>query len=209
VKEAGETLDPDLSNCSFEQFVAYAFDRPVSVEPGGGWWWEEPPLLVVDPELQLRHATRLFREPAVLKRFTERQIDQGLWFMAMDFTPVAKFFAEPLRNTDLGLELRLNCVRAMFDLYDKLLSSMESGTAAEMWWDLLSDGPPDEPLRLEMLRTLARTLEARLCEKAALHGLSHLARTQEREPVIDRFLQTEHDPSLTTYALRCRSGAEM
>jgi hypothetical protein len=207
VKEAGEALDSDLSRCSFERFVTFAFDRPVSVGPGGGWWWEDNPPLLVDPELQVRHATRLFSEPAILRRFTNEQIDQGFWFMALDYTPLANFFAEPLRNTDVVLELRLNCVRAMFDLYDKLLSLMKSGTAAEMWWDLLQG--VDEPLRIEMVTTLARMLDARLCEKAALHGLNHLAWPREREPLIDRFLQREHDPSLTAYALRCRSGAEM
>jgi hypothetical protein len=126
VKEAGETLDSDLSSCSFERFVAFAFDRPVSVEPGGGWWWDDTPRLIVDPEL---------------------------------------FFAEPLRNTDLELGPRLDCVRAMFVLYDKLFSSMKSGTAAEMWWELLSDGPPDEPLRLEMVKTLARMLDAGCAKK--------------------------------------------
>lgn len=228
--EQNTTFLDDLRGCSFEQFVTYAFDRPVpQTEKDPSWWFaseRESVVLLVDPSLQVDHARRLFADPELLQnRFTPAQIDQGFWFLAFaGIAQCARFFAEPLWTEDVELDLRCRCVRAMFDLYEKLFATHPTETATYMWWDLLASCileelnpsevvlhpvPSHEAVRREMVETLRRilALDARHCREAALHGLNHVAIATERAAIIDPFLAAHTlDEKLTAYARLCRAG---
>lgn len=218
----------DLRGCSFEQFLDYAFDRPVPACRDDLSWWHADPIdevrLLVDAPRQLEHACRLFSDPLLLAtRTSVDQLDQGFWFLALghiepDFAP---FFLQPLWSEHVDLALRCRCVSAMFELYEKLFAEVQIEGAAYMWWDLLSTFQPDlralrphpvptqERVRREMVATLARILHLPQpdCQKAALHGLEHIATAGEREPLIDRYLEDASlDTTLREYARACRGG---
>ena len=226
--------EDDLRGCSFEQFVRSAFDHPCPAEERGPNWWHTEPVdevnLLTDAPRQLEHARTLFLDPLVLQtRFglSVEQIDQGFWFLAIgDYAPdYQPFFSAPLWSEDVDLDLRRSCVAAMFDLYEKLFSSVRADSASSMWWDLLGTFtieqrnnlptlrphpiPAQESVRREMVETLARILglPAPHCQVAALHGLNHIATAEEREPLIDRYLASAAiDATLREYAHACCSG---
>jgi len=218
-----EFLD-DLRGISFDDFVAYAFDRPVPVGREPNWWHsgEDTVVLVVDASLQLRHSALLFHDPLFLTaRFSAEQIEQGFWFLCHDVSDYAEFFPRLLWRDDAPLDLRVEAVRAMFDLYAKLFAPFPTEAATYMWWDLLAEealeekgnfqlpSPDQEAVRREMVSTIARILqlEPRHCQEAALHGLNHVATAEEREPLIDAFLASRGvDDKLRSYALACRAG---
>ena len=125
----------DLRGCSFERFVTYAFDRPLPTSAKAPSWWHDDgdvdAELLVDPELQLAHATRLFTEPLILRgRFNPAQIDQGFWFLAIGHaSDYGRFFVELLWDEQVDAATRCACVAAMFDLYEKLFSPFPAETA--------------------------------------------------------------------------------
>jgi len=219
----------DLRGCSFEHFLTYAFERPPPRSRDDQRWWDDEAVdevhLLVDPELQIEHATALFRDPLVVHaRFTPGQVDQGFWFLAFGHaTDYGAFFVDALWGDDAEAEVRCRCVAAMFDLYEKLFSPFPTETATYMWWDLIAsfvlerraDGEvapklaSQERVRKEMVCTLTRilALDARHCQEAALHGLNHIATASERTPVIEQFMRIRQpDEKLRKYALQCISG---
>src|SRR5205823_7002398 len=119
--------------CSFEHFLTYVFKHPLPRRDGDPSWWHDEDVdevhLLVDPELQVEHATTLFTDPLIVhRRFTPAQLDQGLWFLAFGHnTDYGAFFIDALWGDDVEVELRCRCVAAMFDLYEKLFSPFPTG----------------------------------------------------------------------------------
>ena len=219
----------DLRRASFEAFLAHAFDRA-----GDAWHVDEAQPsteLLVDPALQLAHAEKLLRAPAVLQRFTPSQRQQGLWFLPGRFQP--DFFSQQLWNHDLPSGARISCVAAMEVLYRDLFAKEPHGNDAHMWFDLLEDAasgkPGDsaagvfcadcEPVRRTVLGVLDSVLamSADHCRRAALHGLHHWGTAAERARIVDGWLRQMNDAeldatapgekqSLRSFALLCRAG---
>jgi hypothetical protein len=219
----------DLRGCSFEAWVAFAFDRPVPAGKEANWWHlhedDAEMFLIVDPVLQVEHARRLFSDPLFLRdRFTAAQLEQGFWFLSSSGPTVCgKFFADHLWDSRFPLELRRAAIGAMFDLYAKLFALFPTEDATYMWWDLLvsnviedDDGESivprsdadQEQVRLAMVATLGRILqlEQRHCQEAAMHALKHIATPRERSALIDPFLRLPRDEKLLAYARECRAG---
>lgn len=219
----------DLRGCSFEEWVAFAFDHPVPVGKEPNWWHlhedDAEMFLVVDPALQLEHGRRLFTDPLILRdRFTPAQLEQGFWFLSFSGSTVCgKFFADHLWDKGVSIDSRRAAIDAMFDLYAKLFASYPTESATYMWWDLIasdviedergesivpSSDADQEQVRLGMIATLGRILQLdpRHCQEAALHGLNHIATPEERAALIDPFLQLPRDEKLLRYARACRAG---
>ena len=226
---AAPTRTVDLRGASFDAFLAHAFDRA-----SDAWQVDEAQpatALLVDPALQLAHAEKLLRAPAVLQRFTPAQRQQGLWFLPGWFQP--DFFSQQLWNHDLPQGKRISCVAAMEVLYRDLFATDPHGPDAHMWFDLLEDAAPGkpgdsaagvfcadcEPVRRTLLGVLDSVLAmpADRCRRAALHGLNHWGTAAERARIIDAWLirtaaaeldavaPGEKEP-LRSFAQLCRAG---
>jgi hypothetical protein len=218
----------DLRGCSFEEWVAFAFDRPVPAGGEANWWHlhenDAEMVLMVDPALQVEHGRRLFADPLFLReRFTPAQLEQGFWFLSFSGPTVCgSFLADHLWNKSVPIDSRRAAIDAMFDLYAKLFAPYPTESATYMWWDLLASNvlekhgesvvprsdADQEQVRLAMVATLGRILqlEQRHCQEAALHGLNHIATPQERAEFIDPLLQLLRDEKLLAYARECRAG---
>ncbi len=216
-------------SASFAAWVAAVFDHPVG---GPEWYWgesfaDEWGALEVTDRLTVKYLTRLFREPAVLARFSLDQVAQGIWFLVGDASP-----AQPSRAlVEQGVPLaeRIECVRTMIDFFGDFVAPAAPGPAdtdrnafhiaCYMWWDIFpSWGGPraGEPaLHVACLEVMADVLWLRseLCQLSALHGLNHWhphhAGAVER--IVDAFLDRASDVTtrVREYALLARRGAAL
>ncbi len=103
----------------------------------------------------------------------------------------------------------------MYELFARLFAREPLDTASYMWWDLLTDGldmadefpVPDGPrVASVMFDVLGQVLnvEARGCQKAALHGLNHL-RDPRTGAVVKEWIARHPtlDPDLLHFAESC------
>jgi hypothetical protein len=196
----------DLSNASFDDFVAFVFDRDVLFESEGKdyWYWH------VDVEFQAENIgayyVRMFRQPEfLLTRFTKTQLEEGFW--AIQGPNLDCSVSRIIEDADVPLSVREACIRSMADLFERLFATEPFDTSVGMWWDSLcydwhcgnrNRQRSDEDLELQdiFFQTLARVLviDSWICQGAALHGLSHLHHPETKE-LVERFVD-EH-PSLT------------
>jgi hypothetical protein len=198
----------DLSEFSFDEFIAFLFDRDIPEKSGkwNPWYWHTE--VVFDPVRICDYYIRLFKEPRfLLERFSPAQLEEGFWaisshgFLGCSATDL-------FWNEVLPLSAREECVRSMFYLYRDLFAFEPSETAGFMWWDsvcwhLWHRGQKDrlrggEDLSMQdvMFETLAKilALDSENCQHAALHGLGHLQHPATQETINDYLRQ---HPSLS------------
>jgi hypothetical protein len=196
----------DLTNSTFDDFVAFLFDRDVSLESDGQdyWYWH----LEVEFNAKMIGAyyVRLFRQPEfLLARFTKLQLEEGFW--AIQGPNLDCSVSRIIDDSDLPLAFREECIRSMADLFQRLFATEPFDSSVQMWWDSLcydwhcgnknrERGGEDLELQDVFFQTLAKVLaiESWICQRAALHGLGHLHHPQTKE-LIERFVD-EH-PTLT------------
>ncbi len=216
-----------LSNLSFEQWIAYVFDRPVK-DPAWYFaidsdWWEG------SPQEKVVFITRAFENAAdVLQPFSDEQLNQGLWFIASNGCSDYMF---AFLNPGVDWPLRQRGLRSMRNLYQQCFATRctphlshldEPGanplnSVCYMWFDLLPIfGMPDDPQRNavdgEMLSLMGAILDLDhiACQEAALHGLGHWQSRYPAQvvPLIQSFLQ--RNPGLRSelrqYASSARRG---
>ena len=197
--------DPiDATRYGFEEWIRFAFDRPVAKER---WYFSEELNFVCDPSVVLTYYTRLFRDPKpLLSPYDENQIEQGLWFV------VSYQLGDWLWDEDIPLPLRLECIAAMPAMFREFLIDHELDTSVFMWWDMLRffvESPDRQNLENAMLPALDAILQvpSRHCQLSALHGLGHLEH-ESKEAVIRRFLATNPgvDDEMRTYAEHAIAG---
>jgi len=210
----------DLRGCSFEGFVAFVFDHAPPAAAGMPQWYFDPELEVeFDGQLQLEHLTRLFRgADSLIESFTRAQIEQGLWFIAGPGG--SEFFSELLWDARIAWDVRGGCIAAMVDLYDRLFRREPIGETAFMWWDLLcyeyrgglrdpETDAEDARVQEAMLASLERILrlDSPECQRAALHGLYHLAHPRSLLAIREWLEEHPDAPADTrTLAERCLEG---
>src|SRR6202790_2427480 len=195
----------DLTNSTFDDFVAFLFDRDVSLESDGRdyWYWH------VEVEFNAKmigaYYVRLFRQPEfLLTRFTKLQLEEGFW--AVQGPNLDCSVSRIIDDSDLPLSVREECIRSMADLFERLFATETFDSSVQMWWDSLcydwhcgnrnrERGGEDLELQDVFFQTLAQVLAINSwnCQNAALHGLGHLHHPQTKE-LIERFID-EH-PSL-------------
>jgi hypothetical protein len=210
--------DPsDLTECSFEEFVRFLFDRPApSGEHSFGallargetrkwhpWYYDAE--VSFDPIRLCNHYSQLFRNPRfLLDRFSKPQLDQAFW--AVQSSTLECSARSLTWNTTLRFAEREECVRSMHFLFRELFIDQALENSVSMWWDSFcydwhcgnrkrSRGGEDLAMQDVMFETLSQILaiESRICQGAALHGLSHLHHPRT-EKLLERYL-TSH-PSL-------------
>jgi hypothetical protein len=142
---------------------------------------------------------RLFEEPSFLfEKFNPEKLEQGFW--AAQSCNLACSVSELVWESEAKLELRKQCIRAMYSLFEKFFSKDSLETSCYMWWDSLAYGyccgnyfreRSDEERRMQdvMFETLCKilSLKSEGCQFAALHGLGHL-RHPDTEAAISSYL---------------------
>lgn len=193
----------DLSELTFEEFVAFFFDHDVAKEEH---WYRDPELSnlndfddegVASPDIIVQHMTRLFGDFAqVVSRFSLKQINSGIWAM---FTYGPFRLQKHLWLPAVALPQRLDCIRSMYFVYSGFVSTstvevMEN--CFDMWWHQVASGfwdqlqfdrdtPEGDSASLDgehkalldaMFETLSRILSLSdgRTQMFALHGLGHL-----------------------------------
>lgn len=193
----------DATRFSYEDWVRFAFDRPIADEP---WYCSKGGEFECDSVIVLGYYAQLFRNPVpMLSHLMDHQIEQGVWFA------VGHQLREWLWSDDLPIQFRIECINAMPEMFKQFLFTRPLETASWMWWDMLRtfDSIPDGQIVEAMIRaqTVVLNIPVRHCRMSALHGLGHQDHPL-RESTIRSFLATlvEPDPELRAYAERAAVG---
>jgi hypothetical protein len=192
----------DLTECSFDQFVAFLFDHAAPVgdtsfaalskrgETDKWHPWYYDALVSFDPVRLCRLYSQLFQEPRfLLERFSRAQLDQGFW--AVQSTTLECSAWSLIWNDAVPFATREECVRSMYFLFRELFKDEPLEESVSMWWDSFcyewhcgnrqrSRGGEDLAMQEVMFETLSwiLSLDSDICQGAALHGLSHLHHPQ-------------------------------
>jgi hypothetical protein len=205
----GEKTQIDISQCSFDEFITFLFDRdvPAKTQKWNPWYWKVE--VTYDPRSVCTFYVRLFRQPGFLmKRFSKAQLEQGFWAI-----PSANLGCSVYRliwDTDLPFAAREECVKSMVDLFAGLFATEPLDTSVQMWWDSLcydwhcgtrdrQRGGEDLVMQDVMFLTLSDilALDSTICRGAALHGLGHLHHP-DTDQLVQRYLR--QNPALSSEA---------
>ena len=241
--KAAKTTPPNASNsATFDEWLKWIFDHPVADNVDKEWWWAEPDAdesgrwLDRPPIPALTFVTKLFENPlAHLSRYSDAQIDQGLWFIVHGANSKhLKWLVDG--RVDFGLRRR--CIRSIENLSrdlfaprcsdDPLKGDQPLDSICGMLWDLVlldachfqdnTDGTysevRDTAIDKEFARTLSRILKlpSIACQRSALHGLGHLVRHAALGcEIVEQYLAEHPDlPSnLREYSLKAMAGEVM
>jgi hypothetical protein len=201
-----EPLHANLTDVSFNEFVAFLFDHEISPEEQKVDPWYCCVEVEFDPRKICAFYAQMFREPEfLLADYSKAQLEEGFWAIPSHNLPCS--VVRVIDDSDLPLSDREECIRSMFDLFKRFFAVEPLDSSAHMWWDALcydwhcgnrkrERGGEDFRLQDVYFETLARVLaiDSETCKVAALHGLGHLHHPHTKE-LIDRFIE-EH-PSLT------------
>ncbi|MEJ5236879.1 MAG: hypothetical protein WHT82_00825 [Limisphaera sp.] len=208
---------------SVRSFIEFLFDRPVPYE-----WPEERDAHPREPEqIALLIAEMFENSGRLLERFSDAQLDQGLWFVV---SGDGSEFMFSLVEEKVPLAVRVRALRSFVPLFEQVMAlrcspvlchldepgAKRLNDVCYMWWDILPiHGRPDLPERrafdAEVLLVLARLLAIPhdACRESALHGIGHWCiYYPELGRVVDDFLARTPDlrPELVAYAERARDG---
>lgn len=207
----------DISQISFDDWVAFTFDHPVRRPQ---WYLETVyDQYTGDHTVILNACARLFQDPTVAQgRFSRAQLVQGF-----DFIPGYRGYTRFLSDRCVSVNVRRSCVFAMVSLFEKLFARDPLDYVCFMWFEILRTSgtydwrhfSEDPPILESLLDTLSQILQldSRECRRSALHGLSEFHHDAPRKTrrIIERFL-SEHpqlDPELLAYAQACRNGGQL
>jgi hypothetical protein len=196
----------DLTNFTFEEFVAFLFDHdvPPKSEKYDPWYFHVE--VEFDAKKICAYYVQLFREPEfLLSRFTKPQLDEGFW--AIQGPNLDCSVSQIIADSDQPISIREESIVSMADLYKRLFAKEPLDSSVQMWWDSLcydwhsgnrnrERGGEDLELQDMLLGALTNVLaiDSWICQGAALHGLGHLHHPHTIE-LIERYIG-EH-PSLT------------
>lgn len=202
-----------LDTLSFAKFVDFAFDRGLDDE---NWYHGFDGFKFGDTSVAAAHLITLFRAPEVLEKYTPRQIEQGLDFIANLLCAVK--FDGLFWDTRLPFELREELIFANYDLFARFFAHHETEHVCFMWWDVLAYGyymengkPADEDgarVQQTMFETLKKILEidSEECRQSALHGLGHLKHAETEAAIKDFLRRHPVSQELKDYAQACIDG---
>ena len=208
----------------YQDWINHLFDHPVA-DPAWHWDLDAPSFSAEEPEIaELIELT--FRNSATdLNRFTDAQLNQGLWYLA---SPACSDYFFALRSEKVPLTRRLSAIDSITVLYrdcfqqrcTQTLSHLDQqpssplNSVCYMFWDIcpisyLCDYPDEQQLADACFAVLADTfaLEHIACREAAIHGYGEFACSypERVERALDRVLETEiADDRLRDYAHRAR-----
>jgi hypothetical protein len=207
----------DITNYSFEAFVAFLFEHPVVPVPSPGtgepepWYWSME--TTFDPLVVAGHYIHLFTQPQpALSQYSGPELEQGFWAIVSGNLNCS--VAEIIWDTSVPLEIRESAIRSMYYLYRDFFASHPLETADNMWWDSLaydwhcgnrlrSNGGEDHSMQEVMFEVLSKILDLPEAHTryAALHGLGHLHHPATPQ-LVERWLGKHEslDPDLICYA---------
>ena len=196
----------DLTNLSFDEFVAFLFDHEIDHDTPPESEKYDPWYFHVEVEFDAKrigaYYVQMFEQPEfLLSRFTRAQLEEGFW--AIQGPNLNCSVSRIIEDPELPLSVREECIRSMADLFKRLFASEPFDTSVQMWWDSLcydwhcgnrkrERGGEDLELQNVLFETLTKVLaiESWICQGAALHGLGHLHHPRTKE-LIERFVD-EH-----------------
>ena len=217
----------NLARLSFDELVDFLFSRPIMADfdqrydafyDGYGSFRPMPP-----EQLLINVAAMLIRWQELQKRFSREQLAQGLTEL---FAPAGFSLQDYLFVASVPMNARIQCVRALFYIYEKALPSWHDERAPDvffMLWDnlnseaasLLSKTPSavESEILDAIFGTLARILELpdTIAQGCALHGLGHLPHSGVRSLVQTYMDSHRSDLSADELAWieQCRDGTVM
>lgn len=209
----------------YAEWIDFVFDHEVT-SPQWYFSLNAPEFPITPEETTDLLALTFGRAGTDLIRFTDAQVNQGIWFLA---SATSSDFLFALKDDSVSIDKRVQAVESIYRLYadcftvrctETLSHIDEAGSDLNsicyMFWDIcplayLKNATHREQLEEAVFAVLGRTLEIphRACREAALHGLGEFACFHPRRvrTMINRFLsRTAVDPILRTYAERAREG---
>jgi hypothetical protein len=139
----------DLSFMSFDEFVAFFFNRDVVpfekqfdyflIDLAGEHYDEHVPS---SPTIVVKHMAKLFSDfGQIAPRYSPDQVDQAIWGILGENLRLYEFLFDPL----IPIEERLACIRSMYHVYSDYVAKLQvapdpDATAFFMWWDLILHG---------------------------------------------------------------------
>lgn len=208
----------------YQEWLTHLFDHPVS-EPAWHWDLDAPSFLAEESEIAELIELTFLNSSTDLHRFTDAQLNQGLWYLA---SPSCSDYLFALRSDTVPLEQRLSAIASIFVLYrdcfqqrcTQTLSHLDQQPSSPlnsicyMFWDVcpiscLCDYPNEQELADACFGVLSETfsLDHVACREAAIHGYGEFKcfYTERVEEALDRVLETGiSDPLLREYAHKAR-----
>lgn len=211
----------------YQEWLKFVFDHQAS-EPE--WYFDiDAPEFDSTEDDDVELITDTFnRAHEDLKQFSDRQVNQGIWFLA---SPSCSSYMFSVRDGAVPVARRTAAIDSIYTLYRDCFSTRctevlghidEPGGSdlnpiCYMFWDVcpisyLDNSPDSTSLENAVFSVLSRTIRIphRACIEGALHGLGTISyRYGERvRSVIDDFLKSAKiDDALRGYAQRAREGA--
>lgn len=207
-------MGKDLTNLTFEQWIAYVFDHPAADldhawfwEPERDWWKEDPDQVIPFLTQAFEHAAEVF-EP-----YSDAQLNQGLWFLV---STACSSHMLALLDESVPWQAIQRCIASIHPLFEQCfarrctphLSYIDEPGASPlnlvcyMWWDLMPIyGRPDLPARRELDEAILSVMQSTLqldsiaCRESALHGLGHWQRAYPERvgEIINEFSMRQPD----------------
>jgi hypothetical protein len=120
----------DLTSLSYEEWERYVFERAHI---------NDFDVCYTHPERLVEYMTRMCRDfRSIGERYTLEQINEGIWFLL----GAAVEFGECLLLTEIPLQKRLECIRAMYHPFADFLAGHPAECMENcfyMWWDFIAD----------------------------------------------------------------------
>lgn len=169
-----------------------------------------------NPIKLVKNTTQLFDNLEILKKYSDDQINQGLYYLAFGTHPN---LTNLLSDTAIPFKLRKACILSMEKLYKNIFDKRNIPDSSSMWWDWFEGVPRNwekkplsndgKKLMKTMLDALAKILEleSQQCQEGALHGLGHLNQPRGKKLIGDFLKNNSHvESQIRIYALKCKKG---
>ncbi len=211
------TLHYDLTQATFEEFLAFHFEHWLTV-PVPKNVWNRQAHVTFNPAVFYQHYLRLFRDPGfLLTSYPTEALDQGLWEMRYHKPWSVGRIMFSAQVTEAQAE---TLIRSFYSLFEKLFAvDALIQHASFMWWESPLDlfpptaGKGDLELRagyrqgygkllhaaFETLTEILR-LDSETCQYAALHGLGHLHHPNRERVILSFLIETRVSRKLRDYA---------
>jgi hypothetical protein len=205
---------------SFANWIQYYFSGK-ETEAESFWAFEGNPF----PLIAISYLATLFENPkAVLKAFSDAQINQGLWNIFGELDYILLF-----RLDSVPWNIRKDCLWKIPNFFIEIFAerctpityydslSPWAGNPLNisccMWWDFFRFGKPkNDNLNITIVEICERILliDSVACREAALHGLGHWYEgfPEKVEKIINSFLLSTSNlpPELIEYAEHAKFG---
>jgi hypothetical protein len=220
-------MDDLADSHSLEDWIAHVFDHPIPESRDDIWYysldapdWEDAPEHIC----QLTAET-FERSGQLLARFSDAQLDQGFWYLAILSQSMSS-----LLDPEVPASVGHRALRSFIPLFEQVmavrcsphLSHLDDrganplNSACYMWWDILAfhdrlDEPEHAEFDAEVLVVLRRLLAIPhdACRESALHGIGEWASAYPQvADIVDEFLRRTPNlrPELVAYAKCARTG---